>query len=204
MSVTHAGQGGHDAISAPSGWVARWAPSASAGKVLDLACGMGRHARLFAGLGHPVMAVDRDASALIHAAGENIVTLQLDLEGEGEELARQRATLLRPGEFAAIVVTNYLHRPLLPALLASLAPDGMLLYETFAIGNEAYGKPSNPAFLLQPGELIGHATAGGLRVLAFEDGFVSTPKPAMVQRLCAVGPEFHLAKAELGRFERPF
>jgi len=191
-------------MSIASPWIARWARFAPAGKVLDLACGMGRHAQLFAGLGHPVLAVDRDASALIHAAGENIVTLQLDLEGEGEVLDHQRAELLRPAQFDVIVVANYLHRPLMPALLHSLAPGGMLIYETFAAGNEAYGKPSSPAFLLQPGELIEHAHRAGLRVLAFEDGFVQTPKPAMLQRLCAVGPAFPLLNAGLDRFEPPF
>ena len=187
-----------------SPWISRWARFAPAGKVLDLACGMGRHAHYFAGLGHPVLAVDRDASALVHAAGENIVTLQLDLEGDEDVLAAQRAQLLRPGGFAVIVVANYLHRPLMADLLASLAPDGMLIYETFAAGNEAYGKPSSPAFLLQPGELLEHARQAGLRVLAFEDGFVNTPKPAMLQRLCAVGAAFPLPNAQLDRFEPPF
>lgn len=187
-----------------SAWVARWAPLAPPGKALDLACGMGRHARHLATLGHPVLAVDRDATALIHAAGAGIVTLQADLEAEDAGSLAQRAVLLRPAQFAVIVVSNYLHRPLLPALLASLAEDGLLIYETFAAGNEAFGKPSNPAFLLQPGELLAHAQAAGLRVLGFEDGIVNTPKPAMVQRLCAAGPGFAMANAKLDRFEPAF
>ncbi|MBC7683607.1 MAG: SAM-dependent methyltransferase [Bdellovibrionales bacterium] len=180
-----------------SPWVARWAPSAPQGKVLDLACGMGRHAHLLAALGHPVLAVDRDASALIHAAGDAIVTVQVDLEGDDDGAAAQRALLLKPQQFAAIVVTNYLHRPLMGALLASLAEDGMLIYETFAVGNEAYGKPSNPAFLLQPDELLRMVQASGLRVLAFEQGYVNTPKPAVVQRICAIAPAFVLANVKL-------
>lgn len=173
-----------------SPWVERWAPQAHEGKVLDLACGMGRHSHYFASLGHPVLAVDRDASALIHAAGEGVITLHADMELEDATAASQREKILRPGQFAVIVVTNYLHRPLMPALLASLAPDGMLIYETFAVGNEAYGKPSNPAFLLHPGELRALAEQAGLRVLAFEDVHVQTPKPAVVQRICAVGAAF--------------
>ncbi len=173
-----------------SPWVERWAPLAPSGKVLDLACGMGRHSHYLASLGHSVLAVDRDASALIHAAGEGIVTLHADLEDEDAVHSSQLAKILRPGQFSTIVVTNYLHRPLMAALLASLSDDGMLIYETFAIGNEAYGKPSNPAFLLQPGELRVLAEAAGLRVLGFEDVRVQTPKEAVVQRICAVGPAF--------------
>jgi SAM-dependent methyltransferase len=180
-----------------SPWVARWAPLAPPGKVLDLACGMGRHAHHFAALGHPVLAVDRDAGALIHAAGQGIVTVHADLESEDATCAAQRALILRPGQFATIVVTNYLHRPLMAALLASLAADGMLIYETFAAGNEAYGKPSNPAFLLQPGELQAFADAAGLRVLAVEDVHVMTPNEALMQRICAVGPAFTLPNVKL-------
>lgn len=180
-----------------SPWVARWAPFAADGKALDLACGMGRHAHHLATLGHPVLAVDRDASALIHAAGEGIVTLHADLETEDEATAARLALLLCPHQFAAIVVTNYLHRPLMTALLASLTDDGMLIYETFSSGNELYGKPSNPAFLLQPGELLAHAAAAGLRVVAFEEGHVGTAKPAVIQRICAVGPAFQLANVKL-------
>jgi len=170
------------AMSPPSPWVRRCAPLVPAGEVLDLACGSGRHARLFAALGHPVLALDRDPQALAAAAAApGIVTVEHDLEAEGA------AWPFAVGRFAGIVVTNYLHRPLMAPLLASLAPDGVLIYETFALGNERFGKPSNPAFLLRPGELLEHAAANGLRVLAFEDGMVEQPKPARVQRLCAAG-----------------
>ncbi|WLI87860.1 class I SAM-dependent methyltransferase [Massilia sp. R2A-15] len=113
-------------------------------------------------------------------------------------------TPFTPGRYAGIVVTNYLHRPLMAQLAASLRPDGVLIYETFAIGNEAFGKPSNPAFLLAPGELLDIARACGLRVLAFEDGYTATPKPAMVQRLCACGPVFPVRNALLDSFEHDF
>ncbi len=161
------------------------------GEALDLACGCGRHARLLAALGHPVSAVDRDAQALAATAGQGIRVLQHDLE------APDAVWPFAPGRFAGIVVTNYLHRPLFGQIAAALAPDGMLVYETFARGNEVFGKPSNPDFLLSPGELLDLAGRGGLRVLAYEDGVVALPKPARVQRLCAVGPEFDLARARL-------
>jgi len=175
----------------PSIWVARFAPLVPPGEVLDLACGAGRHARLFAARGHSVLALDRDAAALA-LVGPGIVTMQCDLE-DGIT-----AWPFGQARFAGIVVTNYLHRPLFTKLAHSLAPGGVLIYETFAIGNEAYGKPSNPAFLLAEGELLAKAASCGLRVLAFEDGYSADPKPAMVQRLCAVGPEFPRAKAWIG------
>ena len=174
-----------------SSWVQRFAPLAPAGEVLDLACGGGRHARHFAALGHPVLALDRDPAALADAAGEGITTLLADLEDGVTPWP------FSPGRFGAIVVTNYLHRPLFAQLAASLAPDGILIYETFAIGNEAFGKPSNPAFLLHEGELLALAGASGLRIVAYEDGCTDTPKPAMVQRLCACGPAFPRQKARL-------
>jgi SAM-dependent methyltransferase len=167
-----------------SSWVARWAPLIPLGETLDLACGSGRHARLLASLGHAVTAVDRDAEALLAAAGEGITTLQHDLEAPGA------AWPFAPGRFAGVVVTNYLHRPLFGQIAAALAPDGVLVYETFARGNEVFGKPSNPDFLLSPGELLDLASRGGLRVVAYEDGVIDHPKPARVQRLCAVGPDF--------------
>ena len=175
---------GHLLQAQPSRWVSRFAPLVPAGRVLDLACGGGRHTRLFAGLGHPVLAVDRDPDALGASAAEGVSLLQLDLESEGAE--HHPDWPLRAGAFAGIVVTNYLHRPLLPALLASLADNGVLIYETFADGNGQFGKPSNPDFLLQPGELLDAVSrASGLRVLAYEDGYVTTPAPAMIQRICA-------------------
>ncbi len=170
----------HTQITDPSPWIIRFAPLVPAGgRVLDVACGSGRHARFFASRGHPVDAVDRDLSALYgHAdAPAGITLLAADLESG--------APWPYPGQqFAAVVVTNYLHRPLFPALVQSVAPGGLLLYETFALGNERFGKPSNPDFLLRPGELL-EAVAGRLRVLAYEDSEVDTPKKAMLQRIAA-------------------
>ncbi|HEY0490679.1 MAG TPA: class I SAM-dependent methyltransferase [Telluria sp.] len=176
-----------------SAWVARFAPLVADGEVLDLACGSGRHARHFAALGHPVLAVDRDAAALQEAAGQGITTMAFDLEDPAQ------AWPFEQGRFAAIVVTNYLHRPLFAHLVASLRPDGLLIYETFAAGNEAFGKPSNPAFLLAHGELLALAAAGGLRTIAYEDGVAERPKAAMVQRLCAAKDGFGWAGALLER-----
>ena len=168
-------------IDTPSDWVTRFAPLIPHGEVLDLACGHGRHARMLAALGHPVLAVDRDAAALAQAAGQGITPLQLELE-------QGAAWPFESGRFAAIVVTNYLHRPLLPSLLASVAPGGFLIYETFALGNERFGKPSNPDFLLAPGELLNWVQSDAehsWHVIAYEDGYLDRPKPAMVQRICA-------------------
>ena len=164
----------------PSPWVTRHCELIPmVGEVLDLACGSGRHARLLAGLGHSVFAVDRDLAAIsgLHAV-PGLRAAQLDLEGEAWPLTGQ--------SFAGIVVTNYLWRPRLPDLLAMLAPGGVLIYETFMLGNEAYGKPSNPAFLLRPGELREVAQAAGLREIAFEEGYTASPKPAMRQAICAI------------------
>ena len=179
-------------MSLVSPWVARFAPLVPPGEVLDLACGSGRHARHFAALGHPVTALDRDAAALAEAAGPGIGTLACDLE-DGIT-----AWPFAPGRFAGIVVTNYLHRPLLAQLAASLAPDGVLIYETFSQGNEVFGKPSNPAFLLAQGELLAFAAAAGLAVVAYEEGVIAAPKPAMVQRLCVRGPALARAQIRLG------
>ncbi len=170
--------GEHLAVAAPSAWVQRWAPLVPAGgTVLDVACGSGRHALLFADRGHAVDAVDRDPAAITALAGQaGITALCADIEnGLWPYAGRQ---------FAAIVVTNYLHRPLFPALMAALAPGGVLIYETFAQGNAAYGRPANPDFLLQRGELL--RAVGPARVVAYEDLYVELPRPAMVQRICAV------------------
>ena len=177
-----------------SSWVQRYAPLIPGGEVLDLACGSGRHARHLAALGHAVLAVDRDAAALAAAAGPDITVSEIDLEADGA------AWPFGPRRFAGIVVTNYLHRPLVDAMLASLAPGGMLIYETFADGNAQFGKPSNPAFLLQPGELLEWAARHGLRVIAYEDGVLAPPKPAMVQRICAVHSDFPRVAAVLPSF----
>jgi SAM-dependent methyltransferase len=161
-----------------SEWVRRWAHTLAPGcSVLDLACGHGRHAMLLASLGHSVLAVDRNAQALAGIpASDRVETLTADLETGAWPLHGRR--------FGGVIVTNYLHRPLFPALVDALADDGVLIYETFAIGNERFGKPSNPAFLLGPGELL-EVVRGVLRVIAYEDRFVDQPRPAMVQRICA-------------------
>lgn len=161
---------------APSAWLQRFAPLVrSGGSVLDLACGSGRHCRLFLELRHPVTAVDRDVSRL--APHPNLEVIEADLES-GAPFPTQRR------QFDGVVVTNYLHRPLFPDLLASVAPEGLLLYETFARGNELFGRPSNPDFLLEPGELL-EVVRGKLRVLAYEDLIVDHPRPAAVQRIAA-------------------
>ncbi len=166
---------------APSPWVARFAALVPPGaRVLDVACGEGRHARLFAGRGCRVVAVDRDPTALaaLRDVG-GIETRALDLETATWPLAGER--------FDAIVVANYLHRPLFPHLVDALAPDGVLLYETFARGNEAYGRPANPAFLLERDELLARLHPP-LTVVAFEQGRIRGPgRDAVVQRLAAVG-----------------
>jgi SAM-dependent methyltransferase len=164
----------------PSRWVRHWTHLvAQGGAVLDVASGAGRHARWFASHGHPVTAIDRDAAALATMQNESLVTaLAADLEGAPWPLSDA-------AKFAAVVVTNYLHRPLFPFLLDALAPGGVLIYETFAQGNQTVGKPSNPAFLLAPGELLDRVRPR-LRVVAFQDGFLAQPRPAYVQRICAV------------------
>jgi SAM-dependent methyltransferase len=164
-----------------SEWVRRWSELVTRGPVLDVACGGGRHTRLFLERGLPVVAVDREPRTLPGAT-----FVQADLEGAPWPFAGQR--------FAAIVVANYLHRPLFPQLAASLEEGGVLIYETFMAGNERFGRPSNPAFLLKPGELL--AAFAALTPIAFEQGCVERPKPAMVQRLCA-------CKGELGEVKIP-
>jgi len=170
----------HDALLPPSPWLVRFSALVADGaRVLDIACGQGRHSRWFAARGCRVVAVDRDADALDQlAAVDGVATLCADLEAQpwpfGEEA------------FDAVVVTNYLHRPLFPDLLRSLADDGVLLYETFARGNELYGKPSNPNFLLHDGELL-TLVGSTLKVVAFEQGRIEAMLPAVVQRLAAVG-----------------
>ncbi|WP_051481454.1 class I SAM-dependent methyltransferase [Paraburkholderia nodosa] len=167
-------------LAEPSRWVRRWAHLiAPGGTVLDVASGAGRHTRWLAGQGHPVTALDRDAAALatLHDVA-GVATLACDLEGAPWPLAPD-------ARFAAVVVTNYLHRPLMPRLIEALAPGGVLIYETFAQGNETVGKPSNPAFLLAPGELLAVCTPA-LRVIAYQDGFLSQPREAYIQRICAV------------------
>ena len=165
---------------APSEWVVRYSELIAAGAhVLDLAAGHGRNARFLASRGARVLAVDRDASALsTFAALPGVETRVVDLEAGKWPFEGRR--------FDAIVAVNYLHRPLLPHLLLSLNDDGVVLYETFAAGNEAYGKPTNPDFLLAPGELL-ELARDALTVVAFEQGVVTRDRTAVVQRLAAVG-----------------
>jgi SAM-dependent methyltransferase len=162
-------------IVAPSEWVVRWAPLITRGTVLDVACGEGRHARFFAARGLRVVAVDREPPQNPFAAGVRFVRADLEA-GAPWPFARER--------FEGIVVANYLHRPLLPQLAAALAPGGVLVYETFMAGNERFGRPSNPAFLLHPGELL--EAFRELTVVAFEQGAVERPRQAVMQRLCAL------------------
>jgi len=163
----------------PSAWVRRFLHHIPpAGTVLNLACGGGRHCRLALEAGHSVLAIDRDLSGVADLTGRpGFEALRADLENGGPLPAAGR-------RFAGIVVTNYLHRPLLPDLVAAVAPGGLLLYETFARGNERFGRPRNPDFLLRPGELL-EAVRGRLRVLAYEDLIVDEPRPAAVQRIAA-------------------
>ncbi len=165
---------------APSDWVQRWSAQVPAGaRVLDVACGSGRHVRWFAARGAAVTALDRDAEALAPLralTGAAVEVVVADIESGPWPLAGRR--------FDAVVVTNYLWRVLLPTLVASVDNGGLLIYETFARGNETVGKPSNPDFLLEPGELL--RAIGPLRVIAYEDGFIAQGAPRFVQRVAAV------------------
>src|SRR5439155_16091253 len=164
----------------PSAWVRRFLPLIRpGGRVLDLAAGSGRHSRLLCDNGFAVCAVDRDVSALLVLAGPRCEVRQINLETDP----------LPPigGGYDGIVVTNYLYRPLLPVITNALAPDGGLIYETFALGNGRLGRPRNPDFLLHPGELL--KAFAMLTVIAFEQGEVTMPRPAVIQRIAAVaGP----------------
>ncbi len=173
-------------------WVVRFAPLVpERGVVLDVAAGGGRHTRWLAAQGWRVVAVDRDTSALLDLvdppgvhdgrttdAAADVEVVEADLE-EGPWPFPDR-------RFDGIMVTNYLHRPLLPTLVASVAPGGVLIYQTYARGHERYGRPTNPDWLLRPGELL-EAVRGRLRVVAYED--LTTDQPARVQRIAAVAEE---------------
>lgn len=165
---------------APSPWILRFAPLAPPGApVLDVAAGSGRHARFFLGRGHPVVAVDVDVHPLEdlrHAPGLEIVAADLE-DGTPWPLPGRR--------FGAVVVTHYLWRPLLPALVDAVAAGGVLLYETFARGQEELGPPRRPEFLLEPGELI-EAVRDQLQIVAYEHGRLAQPRPAIKQRICAI------------------
>jgi SAM-dependent methyltransferase len=159
----------------PSPWIQRWSHLVPAGaSVLDVACGFGRHMRWFAARGHPVAGVDRSQEAIdaVRPLGEAVCA---DIENGPWPFAGRT--------FGGVIVTNYLWRPLLPAIVQCVQAGGVLLYETFAAGNASVGKPSRPDFLLQPGELL--AACAGLRVVAYEDGFLDAPE-RYVQRIAAV------------------
>ncbi|MBG6071202.1 MULTISPECIES: bifunctional 2-polyprenyl-6-hydroxyphenol methylase/3-demethylubiquinol 3-O-methyltransferase UbiG [unclassified Polaromonas] len=172
----------HADAAAPSSWVQRWSHLVTpGGVVLDVACGHGRHARWFHQQNHPVVLVDRSQAAIesIAIPSHACEAMVADIENGPWPFAGR--------QFDAVVVANYLWRPLMPTLLDSLAPGGVLIYETFTQGNETVGKPSRPDFLLRPGELL--ETCRTLRIVAFEEGFLEGPngeKPRFVQRIAAV------------------
>lgn len=169
---------GHGLESASS-WVQRWSHLVPThGSVLDVACGQGRHTRWFAARGHAVTAIDRSEEALASVAsiGQGVLPIQADIENGPWPLP--------PGAgFDAVIVTNYLWRPLLPQIVACVAPGGVLIYETFAAGNETVGRPSRPDFLLNPGELLSATQA--LQTVAYENGYCAAPE-RFVQRIVAV------------------
>ena len=167
-------------MTAPSPWVTRFADQISpGGSVLDVACGSGRHSRLFAERGHAVTAIDLNIGSLGEISTHDLVTpVEVDLEdGSAFALAGQL--------FDGVIVTNYLWRPLFGDLIAALKPGGVLIYDTFAKGNEKFGRPRNPDHLLSPGELLEIVRNRNLVVLAYEHGEVSNPAPAVRQRICA-------------------
>ena len=166
----------------PSLWVVRHAGLIKrGGRVLDLACGAGRHVRWLSAQGFAVLAVDIDPAALSGLNGlTGVETACRDLEQGDWPLGEEN--------FAGIVVSRYLHRPLLPLIARALLPGGVLIYETFMQGNEQYGRPSRAAFLLAPGELPKFATRHGLEILASQEGYVDQPRPAMMQAICARRP----------------
>ncbi len=179
----------HPPTAAPSDWVLRGLRALKPGQsVLDFACGSGRHAKAAAALGLKVSAVDRDAQALATIEAP-VICHVADLEAGVWPFAGER--------FDAVIVTNYLFRPRIDLLLDLVAPGGLLIYETFAHGHEAYGRPTNPAFLLQAGELLRAADRAGLVVLAYEHGDLA--RPARVQRILAVRPPFDWAAHRLDR-----
>ena len=164
-----------------SEWVVRFAPLVTpSGSVLDVACGNGRHTRFFLARGHEVVAVDIDLSKVSDLQTSACLKLiEADIERDPWPLPGAR--------FDAVVVTNYLHRRLFDRFVEAVAPEGMLIYETYARGNERWGHPRNPDFLLRPGELL-ELARGRLRVVAYENVTVTEPRPAAVQRICAIAP----------------
>src|SRR6266705_2415879 len=174
----------------PSPWVCRWAGLIRPGvRVLDVAFGHGRHLRYLRSRGFSVVGVDRDEAALAAFKGTEGIEIHIaDIEAGPWPFA--------PGGFDGVVVTNYLWRPLFPNLVEALRSGGALIYETFALGNERYGRPSNPAFLLRPNELL-HSVEP-LAVVAFEQGLIAAQKPAVMQRMCAVRGERWPAPLDAG------
>ena len=173
----------------PSSWVTRWAhlfqPGATA---LDLACGSGRHTRWLAARGLVVTALDRDADAvapLRPLADVVVADIESGVPGQSSDSGESSAWPLGDRQFDLVLVTNYLWRPLWPLVLGAVRPGGLLVYETFAEGNETVGRPARPAFLLRPGELL--QVCRGWRVLGYEDGFLEGP-PRFVQRIVALNP----------------
>ena len=179
MNETHA-NGAHTSLE-PSAWVRRFAslvPTDAGEVVLDVAAGAGRHAQLFLELGHRVTAIDRDVSGLDRLRPNPLLTaMNIDLE-------RGEPWPFESGKFAGVIVANYLHRPIIADIVAAVAPGGALIYETFAVGNERFGRPKNPDFLLRDGELL-EVVRGNLTVIAYEHGQVSEPRPAIVERIAA-------------------
>ncbi len=165
----------------PMPWVAKWSELIPvSGRVLDVACGDGRHAVYLAGQGYALDAVDLNADRYAAHRGETGINwLQHDLESDPWPFPCKR--------YQGVVVTNYLHRPLFPNLIDALASAGVLIYATFSVGQEVYGRPRNPRHLLMPGELL-EMVRGHLRVVAYEDVLEQHPEPARVQRLCAIKP----------------
>jgi SAM-dependent methyltransferase len=168
----------HQASAGPSPWILRFAGQVPAGRrVADIACGGGRHGRLFLAQGHPVLFVDRDVSGVADLTGRpDAEIVEANLEQGGWPLTGW--------DFAGVAVTNYLWRPILPRIIDLVEPGGLLLYETFALGNEAFGRPRNPDFLLRPGELL-EAVRGRLDVLAYQQRVIGAPRPAVIQHIAA-------------------
>ncbi len=166
----------------PSLWVKRFAGVIPSGRVLDLACGSGRHSFYLKELGYQVLGVDRDTSNVRNTQCEGFEVIEMDLERESWPLNK----IEFKGQFSGVVVTNYLYRPYWDLLPDLLLEGGVLIYETFAEGNAEFGKPTHPNFLLKSGELLEFSSRHRLKVLAYEDIYVNNPKPAMIQRICSV------------------